>query len=561
MKQKIFTFARKLITHAILASYLLMSIAQSYAMENSAMEEAEYVSKSGLCHKIIGSVQEEKWGQEESSDDLEICQSKRFESIFDGKTSEESHSSIRSTPTNGYEGIDELPNSRNETPTQALFKAIEVTPPHKNLSDKCSRSRTPENNSNRTTPQSKWSDDENVRSNAGTPTYDVLNKSQHSKSTHPPKFPDMPDIENGKESILLSVVIPEKPIHVLQRLEECSESPNSLVSPVSAKSDTLDEEKTEDKNELPNREPLPSDNVIYYAKAGISGASSLVGSIGLAILAYNLGARKNQEIAYILLIDSLIANAILFHKNNMGLTMNDIPYERSKSLSQNAYTCSSCLLKFTAAGISSIPAAYVSGIVTNDISPALSSAVYAFNFINTLLLFHKAQIAFVNYFDELLKLRKTENEKIWFYKSRLEEVAALSRDEIHVLYDKFKEAEEPESQRIPDDKFENLMKQIKLTESDTQKQFWIKEGAGIAFGPGLSGIFGGIYIFKVGFTLYNLFLQKINSELSPKDIITLTYVGALILSIVQNTVQLKLHGSRPVGSAVTSYACLMFYTT
>ena len=24
---------------------------------------------------------------------------------------------------------------------------------------------------------------------------------------------------------------------------------------------------------------------------------------------------------------------------------------------------------------------------------------------------------------------------------------------------------------------------------------------------------------------------------------------------------LKLHGSRPVGSAVTSYACLMFYTT
>ena len=66
------------------------------------------------------------------------------------------------------------------------------------------------------------------------------------------------------------------------------------------------------------------------------------------------------------------------------------------------------------------------------------------------------------------------------------------------------------------------MKQIKSTESDTQKQFWLKEGAGIAFGPGLAGVFGGIYIFKVGFTLYNLFLQSTNSELSPKNMRHLT---------------------------------------
>jgi hypothetical protein len=107
----------------------------------------------------------------------------------------------------------------------------------------------------------------------------------------------------------------------------------------------------------------------------------------------------------------------------MGLTMNDIPCDKRKSLSQNAYTCSSCLLKFTAAGISSIPAAYVSGIVTNDISPAFSNAVYAFNFINTLLLFHKSQIAFANYFHELLEIRKTQNKKIWFYKNRIRPAA------------------------------------------------------------------------------------------------------------------------------------------
>ena len=35
----------------------------------------------------------------------------------------------------------------------------------------------------------------------------------------------------------------------------------------------------------------------------------------------------------------------------------------------------------------------------------------------------------------------------------------------------------------------------------------------------------------------------------------------ILAYLAKSTKNLKLHGSRPVGSAVTSYACLMFYTT
>jgi hypothetical protein len=529
MKQKIFTFTRKLINYSILISYLWLSIGQSYAMEPQLD-----LDRNGFKYRITGVESIDRGYGQEEDEELELCQSKGFEIISDATTSEERrHSSLGATPTNGWESVGGLPNSRNATPTHGLFKVLETTPPRKYSSDKSSRSNTPENNSNRATPQFMWTSPKGIRSNAATPTYDLLGR----LPSKFPDMPDMPDVENGTISISLRVIALKKPIPFLQGIEESPVSRESNDATGAEKTNSAEE--AEDKKEEPNIKLPLSDNLSYYAQATVSGASSLLGSTGLAILAYNLGARKNQEIAYILFIDSLIANAILFHKNNMGLSTNDIPYDHSKSLSQNTYTCSSCLLKFTAAGISSIPAAYVSGIVTNDISPALSSAVYAFNFIDTLLLFHKAQIAFVNYFDELLKLRNTKNERIWFYKSRLEEVAALSRDEIHILYDKFKEAKEPESKHITDDKFEDLMKQIKSTGSDTQKQFWLKEGAGIAFGPGLAGIFGGMYIFKVGFTLYNLFLHATNSELSPKDILALTYVGALILSIVQNTVQIK----------------------
>ena len=535
MGQKIFTFTRKVITYAILTSYLSICIGQSYAMDLQLDDSphATVLDRNGFKHRIFAIENiDSECGPEENHDELEICQSKGFENISDSKTSEESHSGIRSTPTNGWDSI-------RSTPTNGFFKALEGTPPHKDSGSKF-RSITPEHNSNRTTPQSEWSADEGVRSNTGTPTYDSLNGCHHPNSILPPKFPDMPDVENGSIIIPLSINALGKSIQVLQIIEEFGEIP------VSRKSINTEDEKkhssaeeAESKEEEPSLKPSLSDNLVYYTKPGISGAASLLGSTGLAILAYNLGARKNQEIAYILLINSLVANAILFHKNNMGLTMNDIPCDKRKSLSQNTYTCSSCLLKLTAAGISSIPAAYVSGIVTNDISPAFSNAVYAFNFINTLLLFHKSQIAFANYFYELLEIRKTQNEKIWFYKNRIEEVASLNRSEIHTLYDKFEEAKEPASQNIPDDKFEDFMKKIKSEESDTQNQFWLKESAGLAFGPGLAGIFGGIYIFKVGFTLYNLFLQENNSELSHKDIMALTYAGALILSIVQNTVQIK----------------------
>lgn len=139
MKSQIFTFARKIITHSILTSYLLMSIGQSYAMDPQLG-----LDTNGFKYRITGvEIIGRGYDLEESHDDPEICQAKEFESISDRKTSEGIYSSLGATPTNGWESVGGLPNSRNPTPTHGLFKALEMTPPRKHSSDKSFRSKTP----------------------------------------------------------------------------------------------------------------------------------------------------------------------------------------------------------------------------------------------------------------------------------------------------------------------------------------------------------------------------------------------------------------------------------
>ena len=507
MIKKTATYTRKIITHAILSSYFVMSIGQSYAMDEQSDD------LNSIPHNIIGSEVVEDW-------EIELGGSEQIDQLF------------RRIPTPPA-GIT-YSRSPNETPTNSIERELVSS----EQSDQVFR-RIP------TSPTSITYS----RSANATPTNSLFGASVSRSSTPvifnnarimdpPPPFPYMPN--NGNSFIIPKLNDGSVISFEYDLAEDCKFHSDDLQITTNDPEQSPPEIIVQDKRKESIDPTSPAhNNIIPYSKLGISAASSLMGSMGLAFLAYNLGAEVNQGIAYVLFVASLTANAVIFHKNNMGLTMGDIPLDSGNPLSRNAQTCGSGLLKFIAAGISSIPAAYVSSIVTKDISPDFSDAVYAFNFINTLFLFHKSQTAFINYFSELLELRKTEDEKVWFYKNRLEEVAALNRNEIHTLFNKFEKVQECESKDIPDDKFEELMNSVKSPESDTVNQFWLKEGTGIAFGPGLAGVFGGVYIYEVGFTLYNLFLEENGRKLSPENVMALTYTGAIILSLVQNTVQIR----------------------
>jgi hypothetical protein len=506
MIKKTATYTRKIITHAILSSYFVMSIGQSYAMDEQSDD------LNSIPHNIIGSEVVEGW-------EIELGGSEQIDQLF--RCIPTPPASIRylrsanATPTNsieielGSEQIDQLFRCIPTSPETITYsRSVNATPTNSLFRTSGSRSTTP----------------------------DIF---KNARIMEPPlPFPYVSDNENR---FIIPKLNDGSVISFEYGLAEDGKFQSNDLQittndPEQSPPEIIVQGKK--KEEILLISPAYK-NVTPYSKLGISAASSLMGSMGLAFLAYNLGTEVNQGIAYVLFVASLIANSVLFHKNNMGLTMGDVPFDSGNPLSRNAQTCGSGLLKFIAAGISSIPAAYVSSIVTKDISPDFSNAVYAFNFINTLFLFHKSQTAFINYFYELLELRKTKSEKVWFYKNRLEEVTALNRNEIHVLFGKFEKVQESGSKHIPDDKFEELMNAVKSSESDTTNQFWLKEGAGISFGPGLAGVFGGVYIYEVGFTLYNLFLEENGRKLSPKNVMALTYTGATILSLVQNTVQIR----------------------
>ena len=278
-------------------------------------------------------------------------------------------------------------------------------------------------------------------------------------------------------------------------------------------------------------------------KVASSATISLLATAGLYVLADKLGSQVSPGMGYTLGVSGLIANALMYHKCITGLTYKDLPLEVNGTAWEKTQIYSAELYKLNIAMISSFPLAFASWFVTKDISSGLAITTGVFSLACTIPLYQKSQTAFVDFIKGLIKLYNVSEERkenVWFYKKRVDEVGALSRDEVHALYAEFQELNSDYPEGIPDREFKKLMLELMPSELDTSERFWSNEGVGAVFGLGLAGIFGGMYLFEVSLPLYIASLETFfGGVLSPAQIYALSYAGSVAILFGQAPLQIK----------------------
>jgi hypothetical protein len=383
----------------------------------------------------------------------------------------------------------------------------------------------------------------------------ILNDNRIDESKTPNLFygPSIPDVD---ESLI--------DLYELQmaRAKESSigQSPYQLVlhsdEEVDAKfgEEKIDEEKNLEKEvsvetppniDLKAKKQSTYKDAIPYVKSFVSFTVSLIASTGLAFFACNLGAKANEGIAYALFVIALVSNAILYHKTIMGITTDDFKVDSSESLLKSLKKACPITVKFNIALVSSIPLAFVTYLINFTQWVPLAYASCVTSLACTIPLFYKAQTAFVDYAKYISNLVNEKNlqKKIrgWDFHNAKDELSALDRNEINVLHNEFLKlkAAHPHDD-ISNDEFKEFMSLMLPEKLDTLNRFWLKEGAGLA-SSAFSAVFGGMYLFLVSDPIYEAFF-KTTSHASGFRFLSQGYKksalsGAILVTIGQNALQ------------------------
>ena len=314
-------------------------------------------------------------------------------------------------------------------------------------------------------------------------------------------------------------------------------------SDIEAAADAKIENKT--LSEETNKKDLTYKNKIPYAKSSVSFSVSLIASAGLAFFAYYLALPSDEVIAYILFAVALLSNSILYHKNNMALSLDDLKVGCSDSLCLVGKEFCSVLLKFSVALISSIPLAFVTFKVNLSVWSGLAYASCVASLACTIPLFYKAQTSLVDYVKYIFSLINEENEskkaRGWDMHNALEELSALDRDEVYHLYEVLNKLKsESLGGGVPNDGFTEFISLMLPKELDTLNRFYCKECSAAAFGI-FSAVFRGMYLFLVSDSIYETFLQE-SSQLNGLELFTknskeVALAAAIAVLIGQNSLQ------------------------
>ncbi len=282
-------------------------------------------------------------------------------------------------------------------------------------------------------------------------------------------------------------------------------------------------------------------------KSLASFSVSLIASTGLALFAYNLGLQANEILAYMLWSDALLSNTILYHKNIMGLSLDDLKVDLSGSLSRNAQIFCFIVLKFGIALVSSIPLAFVTYLANSTKLLGLSYSSCVTSLVCTILLFYKAQTALFNYIKYISNLVNEKNEtkksRGWDAHNAIEELSALDRGEVHDLHDKLRSLKAVHSDgNISAEEFKEFTLHMLPKELDTLNRFWLKESVAASFGV-FSAVFGGMYLFLVSNPIYEAFLPAVSDGYGlgflSKNYKETALSGAIAVTIGQNALQAK----------------------
>jgi hypothetical protein len=273
-------------------------------------------------------------------------------------------------------------------------------------------------------------------------------------------------------------------------------------SPIYTPKTKIGTEATED--ELIVLDPSACSRACFYSKKSASVICSLLASISFGILAYGLGGEINQGSGIAMFADGLIANALLYYTIYDGVSAADFPVGWNQPRSKNA-----ALFCFGALNlIASIPLGYYIGYssILGYTPDAFAQFTGAISFASLLLLYSKAATRFTNDISNKVNMMNLKGEKranAYARQAYLDEVAALGRGEI----DNLSNIIESKS-----DDFNGIMH--KLKPKGANDRFWTKEIVGGVFGLILAGGFGGVYLFEIGFSVYELFLRYMFPKLS-----------------------------------------------
>lgn len=519
MNIRAFLYKNTIITYIVLASYLLMSIGQSCAME--AVERGGVSKNMGL--KIqnpsdISSVKKNGGYQEE---------------------------------TYSPDSVDQIYNS-NAVKLEERFPSTKAMAPpaiasSNALSSRKSRETSPEipyNFSIETPVTNNMGDYENGSANiiTGDNRIDGLKEPDLFSGTFIPGMGGIPT--NTCDLEMAGVGGPTIGQSSYQLV--CDSGDDDGARYDGTKSGVAKEiDETSHKAELKAQNKSTYKDTIPTVISFASFFVSLVASTGLAFFACNLGAEANDAIAYTLFAVALVSNAILYHKTIMGLTTDDFKVNSNESVLKSLETAVPIAVKFNVALVSSIPLAFVTYLVNLVQWIPLAYASCVTSLACTIPLFYKAQTSLVDYGKYISNLinEKDENKKIrgWDFHNAKEELSALDRDEINVLHNEFLKlkAAHPHDD-ISYDEFKEFISLMLPEKLDTPNRFWLKEGVGLASSV-FSAVFGGMYLFLVSDPIYEAFL-KTASHARGLGFISHGYKntalsGAILVTIGQNALQ------------------------
>ncbi len=261
-----------------------------------------------------------------------------------------------------------------------------------------------------------------------------------------------------------------------------------------------------------------SDKIIFSLKLLTSFAVSTCASVPLANLAYKLGELyNNTELAYGLYFAGLLANAMLYYRNQMSLTTKDFTvnpeYKTLKKLSVYSIETAKYVVTFVAsAGL-----AWIGYTQYIDQNPAVAYIVSICGLISQLLLYSKSASNLANDLHNKLNIAKLPTEQ----RNTVKALQAAS-DAISILStDKINEFDEAES----------IEKMVDQLSPNTNHRFYTKEMIGLIAGFGLSGILGGMYLFEVGKPIYTSLFSTLFPQLSTTRIIQLALTGSSMLAL------------------------------
>lgn len=287
----------------------------------------------------------------------------------------------------------------------------------------------------------------------------------------------------------------------------------------------------------PCRTFLSGKNLVSLTAAGLS-------SLCFGFLGKDLGDKADDFLGYFLFVGGFLGNCLLYHKNHMELGIKDFYV----SCQQDNRTVLTNVLeqgtKYFLAIMSGIPIAYINHHALANHSVPLAIITDIFAFVCPTLLYYKAETKLVNEIKEraaLAKLKDDMKEEAWFFQLRLEELSGLSTEEIDIFYDRFcsiKSLKAENRGRYREELME-LMRDIKSRETDSSCRYWSKEVISLTMGIAISGVFGGMYLYKICDPIFADLLRDISQNISSHTVKILASASACALAIGTNALQVK----------------------